>query len=90
MSPKAIGISSWSIALNENVVVLKLNNGQAITHSQVSIFLSLRTYKPSFNKQARSLSKDNGWLRRSFNWNHLKYPEILIMVEVGNTNPQHK
>ena len=30
------------------------------------------------------------WLRRPFNWNSLKCPEIVNSVEVGNANSQHK
>ena len=31
-----------------------------------------------------------GWLRESFNLNHLKCPEIPKKIEVSNINFQHK
>ena len=31
-----------------------------------------------------------GLRRNCFSWNHLKYPEKLNVIEVGNVNFQHK
>ena len=33
------------------------------------------------------LAKLDSWLSRSFHWNHLKSPEILNRVEVGQKTP---
>ena len=38
----------------------------------------------------KMLDKLVSWLNRSFNWNRLKYLEILNVVEVGNANFQYK
>ena len=38
----------------------------------------------------KMLAKLDSWLKRSFNWNCLKCPEILNRVEMGNENFQHK
>ena len=34
----------------------------------------------------KMLAKLISWIRRSFNWNRLKCPELLIMVVLGNAN----
>ena len=38
----------------------------------------------------KMLTKLESWLRRSFNWNCLKCPELLNKVVLDNANSQHK